>query len=230
MFFQDRIKNIKPGDRVLEIGPGADPHPRSNVLLEKKFGSEAEYASQFGNAQKLVTDKPVVFYEGDRFPFADKEFDYVICSHVLEHVDNVELFLSEVFRVAGKGYFEYPLVYYEYLYNFDVHVNYLKYREGHLKYMKKNRSALNEFKPVQEFFFQSLQKGYDQIVRDLLFLLMEGFEWDKPFQVTEVNDLKEICHQQLTVPLLKQEPPPTPTFFQLFKQIARKLTGLAKFF
>ena len=44
MFFQDRIKNILPTDRVLEIGPGADPHPRSNVLLEKKFGTEEEYS------------------------------------------------------------------------------------------------------------------------------------------------------------------------------------------
>lgn len=223
MFFNDRIKNIKPTDKVLEIGPGADPHPRSNVLLEKKFGSEDEYVSQFGNTQKLVTDKPVIFYEGDVFPFADKEFDYVICSHVLEHVENVELFLSEIFRVAGKGYFEYPLIYYDYLYNFDVHVNYLKYDQGSLKYMKKNDSNLAEFKPVQEFFYQSLNNGYDQIVRNLLPFFMEGYEWEKSFAIKRVHTIKEICLTNVTIPVLQPVKLPELTFFQLLKKMIRKL-------
>jgi SAM-dependent methyltransferase len=223
MFFKDRIKNIKPSDKVLEIGPGADPYFRSDVLLEKKFGTEEEYVSQFGNAQKLKTDKPVIFYDGDRFPFADKEFDYVICSHVLEHVENVELFLSEVFRVAGKGYFEYPLIYYDYLYNFDVHVNYLKFDQGCLKYMKKNKSSLSEFKPVQEFFYQSLNRGYDQIVRDLLYFFMEGYEWEKPFAVKQVSTIQEVCITDAAIPLLKPVSPPTS--LQLLKQLIRKVFG-----
>jgi SAM-dependent methyltransferase len=225
MFFKDRIKNIKPSDRVLEIGPGADPYFRSDVLLEKKFGTEEEYVSQFGNTHKLQTDKPVIFYEGDLFPFADKEFDYVICSHVLEHVENLELFLSEVFRVGSKGYFEYPLIYYDYLYNFDVHVNYLKFDQGSLKYMKKSDSALSEFQPVQEFFYQSLNKGYDQIVRDLLYFFMEGYEWEQPFTVKQVTTIKEICFADAVIPFLKQDKPPAPTFLQLFKQLLRKVLG-----
>jgi SAM-dependent methyltransferase len=228
MFFQDRIKNIKPTDKVLEIGPGADPHPRSNVLLEKKFASDDEYASQFGGTQKLVTDKPVIFYEGDKFPFADNEFDYVICSHVLEHVDNVEVFLSELFRVAGKGYLEYPLVYYEYLYNFDVHINYLKYDNGCLRYMKKSNSHLNEFKPVQEFFHQSQLKGHDHIVRDLIHLFMEGYEWEKSFSIKEVTDIKEVCYSSVAIPQVKQENPGLPSFWQIFKLFARKILSLVK--
>lgn len=226
MFFQDRIKNILPTDRVLEIGPGADPHPRSNVLLEKKFGTEEEYASQFGGPQKLLTDKPVVFYEGDTFPFKDNEFDYVICSHVLEHVENIDVFLKEVFRVAGKGYFEYPLIYYEYLYNYDVHINYLKYDDGCLKYIRKRNSGLNEFKPVQEFFRQSLSNGYDHIVRHLIVFLMEGYEWNKPFQLKEVSDIREVCHRNATIPVF--QPPPPLTFIQLFKQMVRKLLDSLK--
>ncbi|MBL0358841.1 MAG: methyltransferase domain-containing protein [Chitinophagaceae bacterium] len=66
----------------------------------------------------LKTDKPVVTYDSEVFPFADKEFDYVVCSHVLEHVDNVDQFLSEVQRVGKRGYLEFPTVYYDYLYNF----------------------------------------------------------------------------------------------------------------
>jgi len=126
MFFPQRITKIKESDKVLEIGPGADPHPRSDVLLELEFESQEDYSRQFGHDRKLETKKKILFYDGKSFPFKDKEFDYVICAHVLEHVEDVESFLSELFRVSKRGYVEYPLAYYEYLYNFDVHLNFVK--------------------------------------------------------------------------------------------------------
>ena len=151
MFFADRIKSIGQNDRVLEVGPGADPFFRSNVLLELKFDSEAEYHKQLGHSNALVTDKQVVYYDGGKFPFADKEFDYIICSHVLEHVEEIPGFLSEVFRVAKKGYFEFPKVYYEYLYNISAHLNILKFENCILNYMKKKELPFSSFKPVYEF-------------------------------------------------------------------------------
>jgi SAM-dependent methyltransferase len=141
MFFPQLIKNIQTGDKVLEIGPGAGPHPRSDVFLELKLDSEEEYVKQFGQDKKLQTEKEIVFYDGTKFPFTDKQFDYVICSHVLEHVPDVEYFLSEVFRVSRKGYFEYPLITYEYLFNFDVHFNFLKWDGKKLVYKKKEHYA-----------------------------------------------------------------------------------------
>lgn len=227
MFFSDRIKSILPNDLVLEIGPGADPYERSDVLLEKKFSSEEDYAAQFGHTQKLVTNKKIVFYEGDIFPFKDKEFDYVICSHVLEHVENVELFLKEIFRVAKKGYFEYPLMYYEYLYNFNVHINLLKYHNGCMNYLVKSKTTLNEFRPIQDFFYESLQKGHVQIINDLLEQMMEGFEWDKPFPCKEVFDVKEVAHKENNIKslllnsteVIKQD----NKVKELIKKILRKL-------
>lgn len=227
MFFADRIKSIQPGDRVLEIGPGATPHERSDVLLEKKFDSEQHYVAQFGHAEKLVTNKKVVFYDGTVFPFADKEFDYVICSHVLEHVEDVPQFLSEVFRVAKCGYFEYPLMYYEYLYNFDVHLNLLKYKSGVLHYLVKSRTAINEFRPIQDFFYESLQKGHVQIINNLLEQMMEGFEWHEPFKCREVFDIREVAHEQNNIPSLlgDQQAPVAPAGIKTFiKRIIRKLT------
>ena len=38
----------------------------------------------------------------------DKEFDYVVLSHVLEHVQNIKEFTSEVERIAKAGYIELP--------------------------------------------------------------------------------------------------------------------------
>jgi SAM-dependent methyltransferase len=221
MFFAERIKNIAATDKVLEIGPGASPHPRSDILLELEYTNEADRSAQFGHGEKLVSDKKIVYYDGKKFPFKDKEFDYIICSHVLEHVEDVPGFLQEVFRIANKGYFEYPMVYYDYIYNFDVHVNFLKYDDGCLKFMKKNKTGLNEFKPVQQFFNASLQKGYFSLVNELSAFLMEGFEWDKPFKIEEAKKLEEVCHANFVIP--EPKTPLSPSSMQLLKQLVKRI-------
>lgn len=221
MFFPERIKNIKPGDRVLEIGPGATPFHRSDVLLEKKFENEQEYASQFGTNEKIKTTKTIVYYDGNVFPFKDNEFDYVICSHVLEHVSDVSYFLSEIFRVGKRGYLEYPLIYYEYLYNFDVHLNYLKYDGQCLRFMKKDKSNLSEFKPVQDFFLQSLRNGHVKMINELITYFMEGFEWENKFKLEEVSDISLVCHRNAIVPPAQQDKR-TPGNLNLLKQFIKK--------
>jgi SAM-dependent methyltransferase len=201
MFFPQRITGIREGDRVLEIGPGADPHPRSDVLLEMAFDDPAEYVKQFGHDRPLETRKELVFYDGITFPFPDKSFDYVICSHVLEHVPDVEHFLSEIFRVARRGYFEYPLCYYELVYNIGAHLNYVKFTGGTLHYLKKADTPIDVFKPVQEFYHASLSKGYTRTVDDMIEQIMEGFEWDAPFPAKRVHDLRAVCHATIDLPM-----------------------------
>ena len=201
MFFPERITRIKEGDRVLEIGPGADPHPRSNVLLELAYDDPADYARQFGHDRPLTTDKELVFYDGITFPFPDKSFDYVICSHVLEHVPDVEHFLSEIFRVAKRGYFEYPLCYYELVYNIDVHLNFVKYTDGTLRYLKKADTPIDYFKPVQSYYREALGMGYTRTVDDMIHRVMEGFEWDAPFPAKRATEMSAVCHTKFDLPL-----------------------------
>ena len=86
--------NIRPDDFVLEIGSGHNPKARSDVLCDK-FISDDE---QRGGA--IVTDRPIVEADGQFLPFADRAFDYVICSHVLEHVEDPVQLITELERVA----------------------------------------------------------------------------------------------------------------------------------
>jgi hypothetical protein len=206
MFFPDLIKSIKTTDKVLEIGPGGNPHPRSNVLLEKIFDEPGEAREQRGNSPELLTTKKIVFYEGDTFPFVDNEFDYTICSHVLEHVENVEQFIFEIFRVSSKGYLEYPTIYYEYLYNFNVHVNFIKYKNNTLYYLKKNETDIHKFKLIQNLFLQSLDKGYTKLVDDLKDIMFEGFEWSKEFQIDKANSISELLLEEVLLPLYSEMP------------------------
>lgn len=194
MFFPERITGINSTDRVLDIGPGAHPHPRANVLLEMRFNDPTEYANQFGHDKPLVTDKEVVYYDGVTFPFPDKSFDYVICTHVLEHVPNIEHFLSEVFRVGKRGYFEYPLAYYDLLYNINAHVNFVKRRDGVLHYMRQADTSLDQFLPLQQLLLRTLDKGHTKLVDELVDIFMEGFEWDAPFACRQVYELASVCH------------------------------------
>lgn len=222
MFFPERIKGIKDGDRVLEIGPGAHPYHRSDVLLEKKFDNEEEYVRQFGNNEKLSTDKELIFYSGDRFPFEDNSFDYVICSHVLEHVEDLEKFLSEVFRVASKGYFEYPMIYYDYLYNIDAHVNFLHFKNGKLYYAIKKETPIYEFAAVQKFFFPQLGHGYTDTLNDLLPYYIQGFEWTSPFQLEKTTSIETLCHEHIE---WKKKEIKTPEYSisQLVKMLIRRI-------
>ncbi|MHB8121810.1 MAG: class I SAM-dependent methyltransferase [Desulfuromonadaceae bacterium] len=206
MFFPELIKNIKTTDKVLEIGPGGNPHPRSDVLLEKIFNDSGEAKEQRGNAPELLTIKKVVFYEGNVFPFEDNEFDYIICSHVLEHVDNIEQFMSEVFRVSSKGYLEYPTIYYEYLYNFQVHVNFIKFNSNTLYYLKKSETEVYKFKPIQNLFLQSLNKGYSKYVDDLKDVMFEGFEWSNEFHIKKARSISELAPDNVDLPLYTELP------------------------
>jgi ubiquinone/menaquinone biosynthesis C-methylase UbiE len=209
MFYPDKIKNIKEKDRVLEIGPGNKPFLRSNVLLELEYKSNEDRIKQFGHDQVLQTNKQIVYYNGTKFPFEDNSFDYVICSHVLEHVDDVELFLKEIFRVAKRGYFEYPLLPYDYLYNIEAHLNFLKF-DGHKMYlMKKNKTDLNYFKPVHDFFLSTLKAGYGDFLTKIDYCFFEGFEWDTPFELKYSNNLNDFIEIKVKPKLVEVIPHPS---------------------
>ncbi len=192
MFFPERIVSIEDTDKVLEVGPGGTPYPRSDVLLEKIF-DEKDAREQRGYTEPLNTKKKVIFYEGDNFPFEDKEFDYIICSHVLEHIseDKFHFFIDELQRVSKKGYIEYPTVYYEYLYNFKVHTTFLNYKNNVIWYMGKNKSNLNNFFSIQKFFYKTLECGFDEVLRGNKEYFFQGFEWKNNIKIQKTNDLQE---------------------------------------
>ena len=177
MFYPDKIVSIKPDDLVLEIGPGSSPYLRSDVFLEYDFSSEDVIVAQRGHTPAVHLDKPVVYYTGSKFPFSDNEFDYVICSHVIEHVEDVDTFISELTRVAKKGYLEYPTIYYDYVYNISEHLAFIKYKDNELIWMLKAETPLHYFKPIHALLYKSLEKEYFGMPRELKEFMFEGFEW-----------------------------------------------------
>jgi SAM-dependent methyltransferase len=100
IYLKSRLPNSA---RVLEIGPGHNPWFRSDVLCEKFLNDNTERSGD------LVRDgRPLVNADACNMPFDNKSFDFVFCSHVMEHVEDLEGFLKEIQRVGKAGYLETP--------------------------------------------------------------------------------------------------------------------------
>jgi ubiquinone/menaquinone biosynthesis C-methylase UbiE len=82
--------------KVLDIGCGFTAHEKANVVCDVQ------------DLSNFYKDKKFVKLNEKKLPFKDKEFDFVIASHVIEHVEDVTFFIKELERVALKGYIELP--------------------------------------------------------------------------------------------------------------------------
>lgn len=196
MFFPDRIKSIATTDKVLEIGPGATPYFRSNVFLELQYDSEQERIAQSGHVGILQTNKQIIYYDGGKFPFEDKEFDYVICSHVLEHVPDADFFLSEIQRVGKMGYLEFPTVYYDYIYNFKEHQLFVFEKDGVINWMTKQDSGLMKYAEIQLFFNKTCKLGYFDLIDNFKEYFFQGFEWFNTIESKRVTEIEFLVYPE----------------------------------
>ncbi|MDD4491099.1 MAG: methyltransferase domain-containing protein [Bacteroidales bacterium] len=97
--------------RVLEVGPGSNPTKKANVLVEKFVNDNTHRRGDF----KIYPHQKLTQADGENLPFNNKEFDYVICSHVLEHTEDPAKFVGEQVRVSKMGYLEVPSLIGEFL-------------------------------------------------------------------------------------------------------------------
>lgn len=125
--------HTKPSDLVLEIGSGNSPRPRSDIIADRLVHDDSQRAGRF----TIVIDRPFVIADGYRLPFKNKTFDYVICSHVLEHMEDPKAFVREIMRVGKAGYIEVPDIYGERLFGWDFHLWYCEFKNQTLVMTKK---------------------------------------------------------------------------------------------
>ena len=84
--------------KVLDIGCGYTANKNATVVCDVQ------------DLSNIYKEKNFVKLTSNILPFKDKEFDFVIASHVIEHVKDVEIFIKELQRVSSKGYIELPTV------------------------------------------------------------------------------------------------------------------------
>ena len=81
---------------ILDIGCGYNANKFAKVVCDIQ------------DLSNHYQDKEFVRLTEKKLPFKDKEFDFVVASHVIEHVDDVDFFIKELERVSRKGYIELP--------------------------------------------------------------------------------------------------------------------------
>ena len=81
---------------ILDIGCGYTAHPKATIICDVQ------------NLADYYPDKKFIQLTEKKLPFKDNQFDFVISSHVIEHVEDFEFFIKELERISSKGYIELP--------------------------------------------------------------------------------------------------------------------------
>lgn len=107
----ENLRNIEralaaaaPRDRLLDVGCDDGERTRSfaaAVRATKVFGLET-VEEQAARARLLGIDVAIAD-AGAGLPYADASFDAIVSNQVLEHLPDIDLFVSEVHRVLRSG-------------------------------------------------------------------------------------------------------------------------------
>jgi SAM-dependent methyltransferase len=156
-------------------------------------------ASQYANTVADVQDLSN-FYKNKKFikitekklPFRDNEFDFVITSHVIEHVEDFEFFIHEIERISKQGYIELPTrlgdnIVFE---NLKDHIWWFKYNDelNSLIVSKKNQI-------LEPFVSVSTAKKLENIFRESLIIEIYwndkiNFKYDESSETDAVSQIK----------------------------------------
>lgn len=128
------ISSCLVGDSILDVGCG------SGYMVER-LRRENPDKRVCGTDIAITDEQRTKDYYFDHFAenlisFKDKEFDTVICSHVLEHVLDFNAAVSELRRVAARRLIIVVPKQREYKYTFDLHLRFFPYAYSFLNCMQ----------------------------------------------------------------------------------------------
>lgn len=139
-FFTRKLRHpISPSDLVIDVGSGGDPHPRADVIVDNAIDVNLHRTVAFRRSA------PTVVADIMALPFPDRAFDYSICSHVLEHLEDPVGAARELSRISGAGYVETPSDIHEKLFPMTWHRWLVrKVDGGGLRFEAKSSALLDE--------------------------------------------------------------------------------------
>ena len=178
-FVNNKLKN-NIGWKVLDIGCGFRPNPYATTIAD---------IQDFSGFYK---EKNFIKLNDKRLPFKNKEFDYVIASHVIEHVDDFEYFIKEIERISSQGYIELPTrlgdnLVFENKYD---HIWWFIYDDDNNKLIASKKNQL-----VEPFITVSTAKYLEEIFRESL--VME-IEWKEKIDYVIDNNIRNENYKKMS--------------------------------
>ena len=159
--------------KVLDVGCGYRAHPKASVI------ADVQDLSNYYKERKFIK------INEKKFPFKDKEFDFVIASHVIEHVEDFEFFIKELERISSKGYIELPsrlgdnLVFE----NKTDHVWWFLYDDVNNKLVASKRNQI-----IEPFITVSTGKLFEKIFRESLVIELM---WEEKIDYQIDNSIRQ---------------------------------------
>ena len=195
------INNIlenNPSWKILDIGCGYRANKKATVIAD---------IQDFSNFYK---DKNFIQIKENKLPFKDKEFDFVISSHVIEHVNDFEFFIKELERIYSKGYIELPsrlgdnLVFE----NKNDHIWWFYFDDLNNQLIASKKNQL-----LEPFITVSMAKLFESIFRESL--VIELF-WEKNIEYKIDSKIRREDIKQIS-------------FFKIFKKyLSKKIRTIFK--
>ena len=146
-----------------------------------------KYAKTIADVQDLshiYKEKKFIKIDEKKLPFKDKEFDFVIASHVIEHVEDFKFFISELERISSKGYIELPTRLGDNLVfeNKTDHIWWFKYDDNNKKIIGSKRNQL-----LEPFMTVATAKFFEEIFRESLVIELI---WEEKIDYVEDNEIR----------------------------------------
>jgi len=177
--------------KILDIGCGYRANKYATVIADIQDFSDFYKGKNFIKITKKI------------LPFKDKEFDFVITSHVIEHVEDFEFFIKEIERISTKGYIELPsrlgdnLVFE----NKKDHIWWFTYEDVNNQIIASKRNQL-----IDPFITVSTGKLFEKIFRESLVLELA---WEEKIEYEINNKIRHEDFQRIS-------------FFKLIKKYISK--------
>ncbi len=195
------LKMLKKKDFVLDIGGWACPFNRANFVVDiQPYETRGFFGSQGGEKEYFNKSTWIIHDASSKkgLPFKDKQFDFVICSHVLEDIRDPLWLCSEMIRIGKAGYIEIPSIEFEltkgvadkrYV-GFYHHRWLIKIKNNKLVFMFKPHFIHNKWK----FHFpKRYLKRLKEEVRVSFLFWKDKFEYEEIIQISRDKTEEKLC-------------------------------------
>ena len=178
--FVNNILSKNPNWKILDIGCGYRANKYASIIADVKDFSE------------FYKNKKFVKINGKKLPFKDKEFDFVIASHVIEHVEDFDFFFKEMERISSRGYIELPTRLGDNLVfeNMKDHIWWFIFDDINNQLVVSRKNQL-----IEPFISVSIAKKFEEIFRESLVL---EIEWNKEIEYKIDNKIRNENFKKIT--------------------------------
>ena len=175
-----------PSWKILDLGCGYTANKNATVVADVQ------------DLSNFYKDKKFIKINEKKLPFKDKEFDFVITSHVIEHVDDLDFFIKEIERISNQGYIELPSKLGDNLVfeNLTDHIWWFDYDDEKQVLLAEKKKQF-----IEPFITVSIAKKLEQLFRKDL--ILELF-WSNKIDIVSSKDSSKNVEQIKFKTLIKK--------------------------